>query len=388
MRLHRTATLALLGATLAVGHIAVGGSQATAAESKGQQALKALIEKAKKEPRVVNNGMTNTLDPVAPDLISLFNKKFGLNKEIRWSVGGVSESNKIAQAKTVIAAGGSPEYIVYSTGDSHLIALIAAKFATPVENWEIMLPEINPRVKSGELSLREVSPSAVAGYGFTWATRTKGMIYNTKRIKEADLPKNIAELAQPKYAGRYGLEIYTTRWQAYFYPYRNKRQEYLDLLDTIGKNAGIVARSDTLRQRLAFGEFDFVLENAYGWAELKEANPQLPVGLAFFPGRDIMSLNFAFVPTGSAAPATAALWAMFMTTPEAGKLRGKVQENVATGVADIDKKMRDALKGEKLFTWFDAPEGLKLLDWFSTKEGRSFAKQITQRVRQKRKRRR
>ena len=387
MKLYRLVTFGLLSISFALGGLAPGANETKAAESKGQQALKALIEKAKQEPKAVNNGMTNTLEPVAPELISLFNKKFGLKKKIRWSVGGVSESNKIAQAKTMVAAGGSPEYIVYSTGDSHLIGLMKGKFATPVKNWRVLLAEINPLVKSGKLKPDVVSPPAVAGYGFLWATRTKGMLYNTKLIKRADLPKNIGELAHPKYKGRYGLEPYTTRWQAYFYQYRDRPQEYLDLLDVIGKNTAIVARSDTLRQRLAFGEFAFVLENAYGWAEIKQVNPQVPVAVAFFPGTDIMSLNFAFVPTRSAAPATATLWAMFMTTPEAGKLRGRVQENVATGLAKIDDQMRNALRGEKLFTWFGADGGLELLKWFSTKEGRVFAKKITQRVRQKRKKR-
>jgi ABC-type Fe3+ transport system substrate-binding protein len=315
--------------------------------------------------------------------VKLFNKKFGLNKEMQWTVGGVSESNNIARARTIVGAGGSPEYFVYSTGDTHLMALMKSKFALRVENWEKILPEINSQVKSGQLDLHEISPHAVDGYGFVFATRTKGMVYNTNRIKPEDLPKNIAELAEPRFAGRYGLEAYTTRWQSYFYGYKDRPQEFLKLLSIIGKNAGVVARSDILRQRIAFGDFDFVLENAYGWAEILQAYPQAPVQVAFFPGSDIMSLNFAFVPTKSQAPATGALWAMFMTTPEAGELRGQVAENVATGSAKIDKVMRDALHGKKLFTWLDAEGGIELVDWFSTKDGKALLGKITSTLRQR-----
>ncbi len=98
------------------------------------------------------------------------------------------------------------------------------------------------------------------------------------------------------------------------------------------------------------------------------------------------------IPKNVRHPATATLWAMWMTTPEAQAIWQPVnyQSNAAFGQSDIDKQARKSLKasGSKVITWYDSSETVKQFKWYGTKEGRAYRAKLKRGLTQRKKRRR
>ncbi len=381
---------------LALGAVASGRDEPTPTATRtaagvpktaGELALEALVQQAKQEPKRVLSGMTGSGWRFWPELMRRFNERFKLDKELALAPPGVSESSKISQAKMVVAAGGKPQYGWYTTGGAHMAVLMKENFSVPIKNWELLLSEINPLVKSGQVRAGSISPPFYRGHGFNLSTRSKGYLYNTDTITPDKMPRSLREWADPKYAGRYAYLPYTTRWEGYGFKYRDRKQEYLDIVDRIGKGVRIISRSgDELNTRLIAGEFDFYGANAWSLIDVKKERPDAPVGLWFFPEEDnVTSAVMMFIPGKSTTPATAALFILFMTTPEAQKLRSQEVPNVLYGTTAPDLKLRAAMEevGVKPFLWIESDETKTFLEWYKTKEGKTFLKEVKKRVRQR-----
>ncbi|NIO07177.1 MAG: extracellular solute-binding protein, partial [Deltaproteobacteria bacterium] len=323
------------------------------ASPEGQKLLNEVIAKAKKEG-VLDTAITSGIVKAQSRLIRAFNKRFGMNIEINMARGNMS--SKFVQLHATLKTGGVPAFdTLTGTGQEH-VKMKEAGFSTYIDNWQTLLAEINPLVGSGKVKPEEVSPAPFSGYSFMWSTRSRSFLYNKKLISESELPKSVADLANPKFKGKFSVPPWTSMWEIGILVY--DKDKWLNIADQTGKNAGAVLRYGQGVDRMILGEFAFQPTNTYYYWQKKAKDPKLPLGQQWFSDYTPMTRVLHLIPKNSKHPAAATLWAMWMTTPEAQAIWQPVnyQSNAAFGQSDIDKEARRSLKasGSKVVTWYDS----------------------------------
>jgi ABC-type Fe3+ transport system substrate-binding protein len=359
-----------------------------AAKVDGKAQLEALIADAKKETTVRLTVGSQAGAKGAALLSDAFKKRFGLTSlDMKVDSSG-AESRKHQEAIAETQAGAPPSFDAISGVDEDGLAVIKAGGAHQVENWQALLSEINPMVGSGETRPETVSRGPLAGYSFTFANRSLSVLHwNTNRVKsEADLPKAYIDLADPKYQGKLGLSQTVNEGPMGILVY--DKDKWLDYADKIGKNAAAVLPSGVLMDRLALGEFDFITHGVEKFYQIKAKDPNAPVKMRFFSDYTANNGLVYTVRKGAKAPASATLFALWMTTPEAHKIRQgeDFYINLLFGSTDFDKRAAEDIKasGSRLLSWFESPETLQQLDWYGTKEGRDYLEKLDRAFTQRR----
>jgi len=362
--------------------LALSGTPA-AANTDGKKLLQDLISQAKKEGTLDTAHITQ-LGPAVPALKRAFNKRFGLDLDINVALG--DQAGKIAKLLITLRAGGRPEFDTLTASDNDLIVMAEKNYSMPIENWRLLLAEINPAVASGKAEPRDVSPDVVGGQSFVWATRTKALVYNTDLASESTIPQRIVDLADPKFKGQFTVAPWTDTFEQGIMVYKDKA-EWLRVLDRIGKNARGVMRFEPALNRILLKEFPFAFMNSAEYLGVKAHDAKAPVGIHWFTDYTPMSLQMYTLPRGSRHPAAATLWALWMTTPEAQAIFQKVspQENLRFGQSDIDQRSIAEIKksGSKLVSYLDSPESVQALKWWATDEGAKYRAKLKSNITQR-----
>jgi ABC-type Fe3+ transport system substrate-binding protein len=369
-------------ATPAGGAAPTGATQPGSPE--GQRLLNELVARARQEGGELSINTTTELGEVMPELTSAFNKRFGLNVRISAQLG--DQPARFAQAMAQLQAGLAPSIDVYAGSEGENIRLIQAGYGTRIDHWEELLAEINPIFRSGEAKFEDVSPGPFAGYSFIWTTRNKALLYNTRLISEADLPKTYPEIADPKYRGKYPVAPFTDQWELGLLTYKDK-DAWLNTVDQVGRNAADVISYSPALDRIVLGEFAFMPSETFLWVKVKAKDPQAPLGHRHYDDYTPYSRVFHAVPKGSKHPALGTLWSLWMTTTESEHIWQPVsfQPNLAFGQTDLDKQIRDGLKrsGSRVVSFYDSPETLDVLAWYGTEEGKQYQNRIVQAITQR-----
>jgi ABC-type Fe3+ transport system substrate-binding protein len=377
---HRSTVMALAAVMLAL------PTGPALAQSSGTDAFKALVEQAKKEPARIDGSMTRVLLSTAALIQKanqLFNKQFGLNKTINIVEG--TDNTFTSQMMAALDLGGQPKLAFYTTNGGNIPLFVRGNYAAKISNWEALLAEINPRVKAGVVKPGDVSRPGYAGYAFAHSNRLKGVGYNKTLVSLKDLPKAYAEMADPKYKGQYAIEPWTSHWEALGFNYHpNRHDEFLGILDAIGKNTYVVARSHQLIPRMAQGEVRFMTLNAEVVTDFLAKNPGAPLDFYFMNDLTLVETTLMFVPRNSPAPATAALWVMFLSHPEVQAMRGPDAPNIMYGELPGDKYMQERLKGKNPWDWKMNAETTAYSEWINSKQGKGFRSKIRKAIRQRR----
>lgn len=363
--------------TLAACSLALLGliqSASPAGAASGEEALRALIEQAKKEPNAINGSMTRVLLPT-PALIKkgtqLFNEKFGLNKTINIVEG--TDNTFTTQMMAALDIGGNPRLAFYTTNSSDMPSFISGGYVEAIKDWEVLLAEINPRVKSGAVKPQDISRFGYEGYAFAHSNRLKAIGYNNKLASLQDLPRTYAEMVDAKYKGQYAIEPWMSHWQALGYNYFPDRlDQALKIFDAIGRNTYVVSRSHQLNPRMAQGEFKFMTLNAEVVTDFVAHNPGAPLDFYFMDDMTLVETTMMFVPRKSPAPATGALWVMFLSHPDVQALRGHDAPNIMYGELDIDKRMMQRLEGKKPWDWQLDDSTTRYWKWVNSEEAKGF----------------
>jgi ABC-type Fe3+ transport system substrate-binding protein len=354
--------------------------------SAGPDVLKAMIERAKKEPNTVNGSQTRVL-LATPALIrkanQMFNKRFGLNKTI--SIVEGTDNNFTSQMMAALDLGGKPKLAFYTTNGGDMPSFVSGNYAAKIKDWEALLTEINPRVKSGAIKPGDISRPGYTGYAFAHSNRLKGVGYNKSLVALKDLPRSYAEMADPKYKGQYAIEPWTSHWKALgalYWP--NRLEEALRIYDAIGKNTYVVARSHQLIPRMAQGEVKFMTLNAEVVAKFLAKNPGAPLDFYFMRDLTLVETTMMFTARSGPAPATGALWVMYLSHPDIQALRGPDAPNVMYGELKTDKYMQERLKGKNVWDWKMNEQTTKYWQWINSKAAKSFNGKLKKAIRQRR----
>jgi ABC-type Fe3+ transport system substrate-binding protein len=340
------------------------------AQSQGETELKALIEQAKKEPNVINGSITRVLmstNALLKQGTDMFNKAYGLNKTFNIVEG--TDNIFTTQMMAALDVGTKPKLTFYTTNASEMQMFISGGYVDPIKDWQLLLAEVNPRVKSGEIKATDIGRPGFAGYAFAHTNRLKGVGYNTQLASPKDLPQTYAEIADPKYKGQYAIEPWTSHWDALAYNYYpDKLDQFLGILNNIGKGAYVVTQSHSLLPRMAQGEFKFMTMNAEVMADFMAKNPGAPLDYYFMNDMTLVETTMLFLPKNGPAPATGLLWIMFLTRPDIQALRWADAPNIMYGDQPFDQTMKDKLKGKNVWDWQMSPQTAAYSKWLNSSD--------------------
>ena len=347
------------------------------ADMQGKQLLDELVRKAKQEG-ALDTAFVSQAGPSNPALIKAFKQRFGLqNMEINIAVG--RQDKKFAELKAKLKAGVPPTLDSLTGSEEHVTDAMEHRFTVKIDHWESLLAEVNPLVGSGKVKPSDVSPAMLSGHGFIWGNRIKALVYNPKLISEADLPRTHVDLANPKLKGKFLVAPWLDEWLLGCLVYKD-RQEWLQTVDKIGKNALGVLHTTRAVQRLLLGDVAFTPGNVYNYYQSKDKDRQAPIGVRYWNDYTGVTRISFVVAQGARHPAAATLWNLWMTTPEAEAIWQPIglYTNVSFGQSDYDKEVRAGLEKAKspVMSFWDNAENRKVLEWLNSPAGQQYTKDI------------
>jgi len=364
----------------------LAGLTPAASQTSGEAALQALIDQAKKEPNAIDGSMTRVLLatlPLIKKANQMFNTRFGLNKT--FSIVEGTDNTFTTQMMASLDMGASARLAFYTTNGSDMPSFIDSGYVAEIKDWQLLLAEINPRVKSGAVKPSDISRTGYMGYAFAHSNRLKAVGYNKNTASPETLPRSYAEMADPKYKGQYAIEPWLSHWQALGYNYFPDRlDEALQIFEAIGKNAYVVSRSHQLNPRMAQGEFKFMTLNAEVVTDFVSQNPGAPLDFYFMNDMTLVETTLMFVPRKGPAPATGALWVMYLSHPDIQAMRGPDAPNIMYGELENDKSMMKRLEGKHIFDWQLNESTTKYWQWVNSDAAKDFRAKMQAAILQRR----
>jgi ABC-type Fe3+ transport system substrate-binding protein len=348
--------------------------QAAPAASPGKQLLDDLVRRANAEGQLTVTILGSWDQALIPPLADAFKKRFGLNIDVQIAPAAAAQHLPIAIAET--RAGNPPTYDAVQGDPTETAQLIGAGGTQPIENWEALLAEVNPLVQSGKVAPSQISHGPAAGRGFSYLGNVKQIIYNTRLISEAELPRTHAELVDPRYKDKFIQPPWTSHWAIAPAVLDNlNRDQWLDTVRAAGKNGGAVLGEAPGAQRVALGQYAFLLGQDTNVRELRAKDPQAPIAARFMDDYNEYNATYYAVRTGARHPAAATLWVLWMTTPESEAIWQPVVHFAQRyGESEIDREQARLLReaGSKVVSWLENPRTLELLEWYQTADGRQY----------------
>lgn len=252
-----------------------------------------LAERAKKEGEV--SVYTSLISEDLNALAAAFEKKYGV-KVKGWRAG----SEKVLQRAVSEARANRNDADVIETNGPELEALYREKLLQPLRSPH----------------LRDLMPQALRPHGHWVGTRINMFVqsYNTKLVSKDEVPKSYADLANPRWKGRLGIEAEDEDWFAMVVRELGEEKGLATFRD-IAKNGFSVRKGHTLLAGLvASGEVPFALTTySHGAQKMKEKGAPVE-WYAIEPA--IGRANGVAVVRKPAHPHAAALWVDFELSPE------------------------------------------------------------------------
>ena len=253
----------------------------------------ALVPGAKKEGQVVVYTSLITEDLTA--LSAAFEKKYGVKVK-----GWRASSENVLQRAVTEARANRNEADVIETNGPELEAARREKLLQPLKSPY----------------LKDLMPQALQAHGEWVGARITMFVqsYNTKLVSKDELPKSYADLANPRWKGRLGIEAEDDDWFATVVLGLGEQQG-LAIFREIAKNGFSVRKGHTLLANLvASGEVPFSLTTySHGAEKMKQRGA--PVDWYAIPPA-IGRANGIAVLRKPAHPNAAALFADFVLSPE------------------------------------------------------------------------
>ncbi len=178
---------------LRAGTVAAGAvlAQANLATYEGPDRLERIVAAAKKEGQLTL--YTTIAEKDLPTLIKPFEAKYGIKVNV-WRAG----TDKVLQRTLAEAAAKRDEVDAVHFGSPEMEALAREKVLQPVASptYRLLQPGSVPAHRMWAVTLLSVWVQA----------------YNTNVVKKEDLPKTYADLLDPKWKGKLGLEAKNQDW--------------------------------------------------------------------------------------------------------------------------------------------------------------------------------
>lgn len=362
-----------------------GEAWAAAAEapSKGKQLLGEVVRKANQEGELVASISSAWSKTLIQPLSDAFRKRFGL--KIKVTLASVESSAYFPVAIAETQAGAPATYDVVQGDDAETVQIIGAGATQKVENWEALLAEINPLVRSGKVRPDQISRGPFKDHSFMFMGHVKQIVYNTQLISERDLPRTHRDLGDPKFKGKFTQPPWTSHWEIALVAFEKfDRSEWLDVVRRAGKNSGAVLSESAGVQRVVLGEFAFALSQDRHLRRILAKDPKAPVGYKFFDDYNLLNGFSHSVRTRARHPAASALFALWMTTPEAQAIwQPSDLQAVPFGESQIDRDFQRSIEKSKarVIGFLDNEKTVELLNWYRAEEGRKYLDAVARAIR-------
>jgi ABC-type Fe3+ transport system substrate-binding protein len=355
------------------GCLALMPASALAQDKSGQQLLADLVQKANQEKTLTAAVQSSWSRAMLPKLVEAFKSRFKLQIDI--STTPIAAARQLPIEIAATKSGIAPTYDVMQGDDAETIQLTGAGGVRKIDNWKELLAAVNPDVASGKIKLEQISHGPFEGQSVLFLANIKMIVYNTNRIKEADLPKIHQELGDPKYKGRFVQPPWTSHWELTPATLEEStREKWLDVVRAAGKNSTVLSEVEGV-QRVALGQFDFALAQDTYLRQMLAKDPKTPLGSMFFTDYNEINGLYYSVRTNTKSPAAATLWALWMTTPEAQSIWQPDNKSFQPyGSSALDVAERDAVKsrGAPTLGYLDNEKTTALLRWQQTPEGAKY----------------
>lgn len=345
--------------------------------------LAELVAKAKQEGALNAMVIEGLTGKTTQQLAAAFKKRFGLDIDVKLTplLNTTEYPKAIAETK----AGTIPTYDVLEGSDTNNMALLGVGGIHRVDDWERLLADINPQVRSGKVRPGQLSHKPLSGFAFAYISRTKSLLYNPNLIAKQNIPKTHAELGDAKYKGMWTQPPWTTHWEPgpLALPETSK-EKWIETVRRAGKNAGAVLVENAGVQRLLIGEFAFTMANTYYYFLYKAKDPKAPLEITYFKDFNVSSRAYYCVRQNARHPAAGTLFALWMATPEAEALWQPVNFYTQLwGESAMDQRERQFIQesGAKIIDFLDSEKGLEFLKWMSTEEGRKYKESLGRAIR-------
>src|SRR3990167_4164937 len=189
--------------------------------------LDELIQGARKE-KELNVMMPGAMTPeVVKALESAMNKAYGTNINIKYVAAG-NYIKAAAIAVTEHRTGTAPTFDATIGYDANVIAMLNAGALESIDNWRELAPKGTPVDDKG------ISPAVLKNAAFKFSDNFHIMVYNSKLLSKADVPKKLADLGDPKYKGKFAVPPFNVTLSEAMLVH--DREKLLDIYRSWGRN--------------------------------------------------------------------------------------------------------------------------------------------------------
>lgn len=340
--------------------------------------VKSLVAKANQEGSVSIETVDSVL-PASDNVKKAFLQYFqplGLKVDVQF--GGGPQPAAWTNTQTAIETGAAPQFdLLLGNGTPQVFPYL--KVTAPIENWQELVKAVNPNASSGKSKIEDFSPAPFTGRALLFVDYYSILAYNTKVAKDS-LPSKQADLADPKYKGRFVVSPFSTDSLLKLTVAYGK-DKALELVKGIGANAaGVKANAAGIQDILA-GTIDFQGDQVENVLTQKALNPNVPLDYKWFTDATPFDQQFYAVPLKAKHPAAATLFALWSTTDDAraSYLPTRIWLNLTTGHNPADDAARKTLDEVKpKVVNMTSAEGLPILQWLQdTPEGKAYADEFT-----------
>lgn len=300
--------------------VTTASGQSPLFDYQGADRMDRIVEAAKKEGTLTL--YTTFAEKDQPTLIKPFEAKYGVKVNI-WRAG----TDKVLQRTLTEAAARRYEVDVVHFGTPEMEALSREKILQAV---------VSPAHK-------DLLPGSVAAHR-EWAATLLSVwvqVYNTNLVKKADLPKSYAQLLDPKWKGKLGIEAKNQDWFASVVQIMGGGDKGLKFFQDLVSTNGISVRQGhtLLNNMVVAGEVPLAL-TVYNYMPEQAKKKGAPVDwFALEPA--VARSNAAGVARRAPHPAAALLFYEYMLT-------GAQQYLVGMDYVPTSTKVPSPLKGVKI----------------------------------------
>jgi len=278
-----------------------------------------LLQGARKEGEVMI--YTSLVPEDLAALAAAFERKYGVKLK-SWR----ANSEKVVQRTLTEARAGRHEADAVETNGPQLEALYREKALQPLRSPH----------------LKDLMPQALRPHGYWVGSRINLFVqsYNTRLVKKEELPKSYADLAQPRWKGRLGIEAEDEDWFAMVITDLGEEKGLSVFREIVRTNGLSVRKGHTLLAGLvASGEIPLALTTySHGTEKMKQRGAPVE-WFAIAPA--IGRANGIGITARPPHPHAAALFADFLLSPEGQTILqkgGNVPANLR--VADPAQKLQ------------------------------------------------
>jgi ABC-type Fe3+ transport system substrate-binding protein len=353
------------------------------ATSRGKQLLDDLVRRANQEGELAI-AMPSTWNPALNQVLGeTFKQRFGLQSTPVISAVLGTQHMPVAIAET--RAGTPPTYDVVYADEAEIMQLIGAAGGQRIEDWEALLAEINPLVGGGKATPDQIGRGPLAGRAFLFVGNVKQIVYNPRLISEAELPRVHTDLTDPRYKDKFIQPPWTSHWELAPAVLDNvTKEQWLEVVRAVGKNSGAVLQEALAAERVVLGQYPFALGQDTHIRKTLAKDPQAPIAARFFDDYNEYNGLWYAVRAGTTRPASATLWVLWITTPEAEAIWQPAEMYAQRyGDSEIDRQQRQFIQDSsaKVVGLVDTPRTSELLEWFQTADGRQYLDAMSKAIR-------